>query len=92
VSDYISYMDFIITDMAEVCTAAATLLEEDKYMKQAFEEQEALRMAQEMSRLAAMGNEYVYPCASVVGVRVRVRVRVRVCVRVRVLAPCNCSW
>jgi Tfp pilus assembly protein PilF len=86
VSDYVSYMDFIITDMAEVCTAAATLLEEDKYMKQAFEEQEALRMAQEMSRLAAMGNEYAYPCASVVGVRVRVRVRVRV------LAPCNCSW
>ena len=74
VAGYIGYMDFIIADMATACTAAATLLEEDKYMKQAFEEQEALRMAQEMNRLAAVGNEYA---------------RTLVQVAISVLVPCN---
>jgi hypothetical protein len=39
--------------MLDACTKASEFLEEDKYMKLARDEQEALRLAQEMTRMAA---------------------------------------
>ncbi len=50
-------MEFVETDMLETCHQASKFLEEDKLMKQAQEEQEALRIAQEMTRMAYVGNE-----------------------------------
>jgi tetratricopeptide (TPR) repeat protein len=50
---YCQYMDYVETDMLETCTEASKFLEEDKYMKRAQEEHEALRMAEEMNRMAA---------------------------------------
>ena len=58
VSGYCQYMDFVEADMMVTCSEASKFLEEDKLMKRVQEEQEALRMAQEMSRMAAVGNEY----------------------------------
>lgn len=53
VEGYCQYMEYVEADMAETCTEASKFLEEDKYMKRAQEEHEALQLAQEMSRMAA---------------------------------------
>jgi hypothetical protein len=50
-------MEYVETDMLETCHEASKYLEEDKFMKRAQEEQEALRIAQEMTRMASVGNE-----------------------------------
>jgi hypothetical protein len=46
-------MDYVETDMLETCTEASKFLEEDKYMKRAQEEHEALRIAEVMNKMAA---------------------------------------
>ena len=70
-------MEYVETDMLETCHQASKFLVEDKLMKQQQEEQEALRIAQEMIRMASVGNECVslYHPAS----RVLIRSALQVC-------------
>jgi tetratricopeptide (TPR) repeat protein len=57
---YCQYMDYVEGDMQDVCREAIKFLEEDKFMKRALEEQEALRITQEMNQLASASDECVF--------------------------------
>jgi tetratricopeptide (TPR) repeat protein len=64
VDGYCAYMDGIDSEMQSNYQDAVKFLDEDKYMKLAQQEQEALRIAQEMKRMAHDGDEYALFCAA----------------------------